>query len=218
MNSNCFLLIFGFLLFSCNSVNIIDYDKDVESFIKDIPDENLKLIKDETEKLLNIETIENGYNEFQIRVWLGYSFNDTAHLLILSKQFGKWEGKLYEMIYHYQPKTYDSILQSYYPVFPDIIEIEKNISVVDPVSGWELFLKNLFNTGVFDLPHYKRIPDYYLPTDADGVTFEIASQKKYRLFHYPSPELYSGRIREADKVIKIIKLIEKEFGFRRLNQ
>jgi hypothetical protein len=71
-------------------------------------------------------------------------------------------------------------------------------------------------TGILDLPdHIKFVPNYNLPTDADRVLVEIGMKRKYRLYLYPELGLNSNIAEGPGKLHRALKLIEREFNFKR---
>src|SRR5690606_1241434 len=152
-------------IISCNSnlENAFHFSVPKNKFEKDLPPNYNESLKMNTEKLAKISSIENGFNDFQIRIWLGYVFNDTTQLIVLKKKNGKWDGEFNNLIYQYN-NSYDSLY-----------DIKRFASKVTPVSGWKRFINKLSETEFITLPDYSTIPGYELPTDASGITVEIAS-------------------------------------------
>lgn len=162
--------------------------------------------KDEIERKAGLNTIENGYNQLQIRLWYGYSFNDTSQLVILKNNKSNWIAELYTLKYKYNMSS-DSILS-----------ITKEVVKRNPISGWQSFIESLTKLEILNLPDYHLMPEYYLYTDEGEVTVEIATPQKYRIYHYPSPVLRQDRIWQAKNMKQILILIENEYKFKRLGE
>lgn len=181
-----------------------------DTVVKDIPmDKNGKprsyyKNKEVVEKIIGLESLENGFDSIQIRIWHGYAFNDTSQLIVFKKNQGNWFGEFFTLIYKYNEKG-DSILS-----------INKSVVKREPKSGWEVLMKKMLSLDILTLPDYKEIPNYLQVADGDAVIFEIATQKVYRIYSYQAPNLNKFEHQQAMKIEKVLKLIEDEFNFIQL--
>jgi hypothetical protein len=79
-----------------------------------------------------------------------------------------------------------------------------------PKSGWEVFWKNLVETGILTLPDQ---PRPQCPTEAlDGVGYitETNVAHKYRTYRYGNPHLM--KCSEAKQMLQIEEIIREEFS------
>jgi hypothetical protein len=197
------VMLFVWLFYSCESHVIkIENLENSDTISRDIPKgfQN-KTTRDKNNTLnnaLGLNTLENGFDGLQIRIWRGYIVKDTGQLFILTNKNSKWSAELIRFNYFFFEKG---------------ASIGKISVFKEPHSGWHSFTKNLFQLEVTDLPDYHSIRNYDLPTDADGVDVEYANGNKYRWYSYGAPDMYRKSIPEAGKVMQILELIESEFDF-----
>ena len=159
--------------------------------------------KGKMEKMVGLSSLENGFDSLQIRIWYGVALRDKLQLLLLKKSNAKWSAELDSLVLYYD-KNHDSL-----------VSVTKHTEIKQPLSGWEKFIDSLYKSGILVLPDANAIKDYEYCQDGDGVTVEIAMQRKYRIYNYPCFNSQIG-ISEAKKVELIIQLLEKEFSFSRL--
>jgi hypothetical protein len=148
-------------------------------------------------KLLGFESIEKGYDSIELRI--GFGLNPKNYLLIIKNQNKKWKGEMCTYKYNY-----DSL----------ITIIEKKCVIKDPRSGWKKFIDQLFNLQILSLPDYHDIPGYsqYMPTDAEGVTVEVATKKVYRFYHLFEPMYMKDKFWQSRKMDSILHLIDEQFS------
>jgi hypothetical protein len=158
------------------------------------------------ENKLGLNTLENGFDSLQIRIWYGYAFNDTSQLVIVKNTKGVWKGDFFYLKYNLNNKG-DSIES-----------ISKQVVSKEPRSGWQSFISRILALHVLTLPDYHKITEYYQGADGDAVIVEIASEKLYRIYSYQAPGVYKGKHKEAQNMEDILTLIEDEFGFYRLRK
>lgn len=179
-----------------------------DTVIKDIPPDKLEQsyqqIKSNIERKLNLGKLEEGFDGLQIRLWYGYAFKDKEQLIILKERNSSWSAELHTITFQFSDK-YDSVLS-----------ITKETIDKNPKSGWKNFMAQLIGLDILTLPDYQKIPNYNLSTDPDGITIEIATAGSYRIYTYPEPSYYKKHFLEAEKIVKIMDLIEDEFSFKRL--
>jgi len=187
----------------CTSANIISED----SIIKDIPvtkngslPSYYKFVK-KNEGKLNLSNLENGVDSIEIRIWFGYSANDTAQAIIIKNIRGNWESKILTL----EDKRLG--IGDANPV--RIINSKK----ITPKNGWNNFIESLFKLKINTLPDKRYISNYPDIIDGSGVIFEIASPKSYRIYNYVEPGMYQNMIPQAKLVSKIILALETELDF-----
>lgn len=150
-------------------------------------------------KNYNLDSLENGYDSLQIRIWCDYSAA-TTHLILIKGTAQKYTCQLYSF---YIPKGYYFFGAKSFPY-----------TVVNavPASGWPVMLNSLFALGIKTLPGNS--------TGADGVIYsvEVATPKNYRFYTYWSPEIMAKNDPGSKNMAAILAMLEKEFAFHRLYQ
>jgi uncharacterized protein YdhG (YjbR/CyaY superfamily) len=155
---------------------------------------------------LNIQPLQNGVQEWQIRLWVAhgvYDYKDSTQLIVFKEEEGKNSG----ILYTYVTRDKQQSEASYVGTIGNFVSLF-------PKSGWNSFIDSLKKLEIFTLPDYTGLNDYFLANDAYGVTFETATKKTYRIYEYPDYEQHVDKIVEARKVSKILKLIEDEFKIK----
>lgn len=183
-----------------------------DTVIKDIPlKRNGKLPayylnKPNVERQLGLNTLENGFDSIQIRIWYGYAFIDTSQLVILKNNNQEWVAELITFKYH----TDNSI--------DSVKAIDKTSVKSQPKSGWSNFINKLFSLKITELPDFSKVKNYHDIMDGDDVIVEISTVNSYRIFSYKEPRHFKERIPEAKRMELILELVEDEFGFLRLRK
>lgn len=208
--SNIVILLICVCFFDCNKqINAIDRIK------KELPIQaNGKLIRimparyDDSsiswemsmkrKNTLGLLPIESGKEGFQVRIWESYH-NNAGVLLILDYSNNKWSAKGYS----YKAYSKDGSL-------PDSL-VGNDLSLTEPVSGWEKFMNKLLDENLLTLRDYDDIPDYFVATDMVGHLVEIASPNYYRLYELPNAKHQPAKIADVESILKIAALIKKEF-------
>ena len=149
---------------------------------------------------LGIENIENGYNDLQIRVWLGHSMAIYRQLVILKLKHNRWSAQ----IVYFKEKEIVTHVTSPYEVIKEI-----KVRHAIPKSGWTNFINHLDSLRVFSLLLEQDIYEMKGCSGKDGMTyyFEIATPKRYRFIEQCYPE---------DNLLAFALYLEKEFGFEYL--
>ena len=82
-----------------------------------------------------------------------------------------------------------------------------------PKSGWSAFSTMIFNLKILSLVDCSKIEGYGNCSDGDGITIEIATINRYRIYNYTcftdDPEIW-----QAKNIQKIMSLISSEFDFQ----
>lgn len=206
-----------FVLYSCKdqvkNCSIMDSKNRIlsDSIIKDIP-LNTKgnpvlsyLHKEYIANKLSLEKLENGFDSMQIRIWYGYAFKDTGQLVLFKNENNKWTSELLTLSFKVNENK-DSVWS-----------IGKTLSRRNPKSGWDNFIKKLLDYQILSLPDMSMIDENITIADGDAFTVEIATKKNYRFYQYQEPEMVEDRLWQAKNMNYILKLIEKEFEFKRLS-
>lgn len=148
---------------------------------------------------LGIDTLQNGYDSLQIRVWYDPALRTARRLLVLKRTDAVWSATLYTM-------TVD---------WDGVAETVKTTTVktLDPKQGWESFLGQLFALQILTLPNMRDIPGLQ-DGFTDGVNYnvEVATKDHYRFYGYHLPEYFQDRYVPAKNMVGILKLIDAAFG------
>lgn len=162
-----------------------------------------KNLKNTIEKLIGLESLENGVNADEIRVWFANA-SSREQLVVLKNVSEKWTAEIYLLGYNYDTAT------------NKLLSINKDVQSKIPISGWELFINNLFTLDISKLPDMEQLDNYQIGFDGRTITIEVANKNSYRIYSYWSPETYQDKIPESKKVVLISKLLEHELGFKPL--
>jgi hypothetical protein len=148
------------------------------------------------EAQLGLINLENGFDNLQIRIWYEYSLIKNRRLVVITNQRASWTATVYNLQVNYDGET-------------EII-VSKEIKQAIPKSGWESFLKKLFDLKIVTLPDSHDIANY--SSGDDGVTYdiEIATKNQYRFYSYWGPSWNEDKIWQARNISAILKLIEEE--------
>lgn len=151
---------------------------------------------------LRLDSIENGFDSLQIRIWLGHSMAIRKNIVILKKINGKWSAQLVTYSEGQKGKTLQLFIE------------KKTIKSVHPLSGWDVIIKKINALEILTLPNDGDLKDYN-GCGMDGIAyyFETSTKRQYRFFYYCNPEDNVGRFREAKNVLEFASVLENEFDF-----
>lgn len=154
---------------------------------------------------MGLESLENGFDSIQIRLWYGYGYPDTAQLVILTKAKNKeWKAELIDMIY-----DLDSLDHS-------LLSISHKKVIGTPNKGWKNFTNALFRCDIISLPDCYKIRGYHGSMGGRSLIVEIGRCRSYRIYSYSNPASMASYFDEAEKLERALKLIETEFNYPRL--
>ena len=204
------LIVTGVISLCCHnkrSIKSEQNDKQLNPISRDIPEwystSGFTQRADKiVEKLLKLDSLQNGFDSLQIRIWIDCG-NKMCSLIKLEKKMSNWSADFYSY----------NILYSENLSF----KIENlRVQTRSPKSGWDIFTSDLIKSNILELPdHSKYLPKYNIPSDADRVKVEISTLNKYRLYVYPELGLNSNISDGPGKLNQALKLIEKEFNYKR---
>jgi hypothetical protein len=203
VNNNIIKLAISLLLFSVTACKNMPVVKDIPLSMRD---SSYREMKRNYEDKMGLSSLETGFRDLQIRILRGYTFTDSADLILLTKVNAKWSAQLYKLVFQYD-KNFDSI-----------VAVNKRLVIKEPKSGWQFFIDTLMKLDILTLPDFSTIPGYYLNTDSDGPTIEVATVDEYRIYGYPNFESHVEKKIEAKKMYEILKLIEIELDFKWLRK
>jgi len=205
-------------MISCGENSVADHEKSAtfhtDTLILDVPREASGEIafeyrtKDTLEKRVGLLDLSKGYDSIFIRLYYSYSFSNTSQLveIFYDKKNQKWQSLIHYLLFEYSvndtslSNIKDSVVQSF------------------PKSGWQAMMKRLNALDIINLKDSRNFKNYVLPMDGAGVTVQVATQNKYRMYSYVMPVLSKDIIPDAKKMVDILDLIEKELGFKQLGK
>lgn len=159
--------------------------------------------KRKREKELDLESIENGFDSLQIRIWLGHSLALTKNVVILKLKDGVWTGQLLTYTIGHNDSTGKSYIAS-----KELKNIESKMSLAKITTSIKDFQ-------ILTLPNCEEIRGYDACGGHDGITysFEVSTKTKYRFYYYCNPDYLAERFWQAKNVILFASILEKELGF-----
>lgn len=199
MKRICFISLF-LVLFSASckeSANVnnqlIEFNNSTKHFRKEIrvyPNGMLDYFythSKEKSKQLGLDSLENGFNGLQIRIWYDVVNVSKQKVVVLTYSKGKWNGKVYYLKELSQAKD------------------------VMPKSGWVTFANKLLNLKILTLPDGGDLSDCG-DGGGDGSTYnvEIATENHYRYYGYWEPQDYQEKCWQAKNMKEILSLLSKD--------
>ena len=201
---HCLLTITLFLFASCKGqtnnanspVTFIDTNK---TFKKELPSADIfyNLAKAK-QKQLGLDSLENGYENLQIRVWYDFALVRERRLVVLTNKDTNWTATVYYLQVNWDGQT-ETILS-------------KKIKQVIPKSGWTYFSKKLLDLKILTLPNQNEVPGYGGGFDGRTYNVEIATKNQYRFYGYWEPQEYKDKFWQAKNMADILALFQTELG------
>ena len=161
-------------------------------------------------KQLGLDSLQNGSDSLQIRIWYGYSTDITRKLLVINKTNLFWTASLYTMTVIDRIGTDLKEMNS-----PEKIRLEKTENL-QPKNGWDRFINKILSLQIISLPDMYSIPGMKVGVE-DGVTYsiEVAMRHKYRFYSYSNPDEIKEEYWQAKNMVDIIDLLETELEVRK---
>ena len=153
-------------------------------------------------KLLNLPSLETGYDSLQVRIWFNYGNLKKTHLIIISNKEKRWAGTLYRLLVDKKNDT------SYF------LEKEKKQKVI-PKSGWEKMIRAMNKLKIPALISCEYLSEYGAGVDTEYYMIEVATKNNYRFYDYFDPKEGAKEYKEAAALENFLKKLEKEFLFLR---
>jgi len=150
------------------------------------------------QKQLGLDSLENGFDNLQIRLWYDFSLVRERKLVVITNKDINWTATVFDFQVDWNGHT-ETILS-------------KNVKQVTPKSGWQDFSKKLFSLNVLTLPNQHDIPNYGGGADGRTYNVEVATKNQYRFYGYWEPQDYQDMFWQAKNMADILKLIEDELG------
>ncbi|MCD7972445.1 MAG: hypothetical protein LUG18_07230 [Candidatus Azobacteroides sp.] len=163
------------------------------------------------EEAMNLPKILNGYNGFILRVWInspsGTGVQD-GELIEIKQTDGEWSGRFYSMKTQFYPtRNWDKVMEYQgYDIRPE------NLT-------WNEVMAFLVEEGIFELKSLDQLEAYQqlpaaekgYPTGSSVISFEVATTKMYRFFHYFALPKFL-EIDEVRQVDTIVRFLTREFN------
>lgn len=175
------------------------FTREIPTFSGGKPDLFYRLSQQKA-KQLKLDSLENGYDSLQIRIWYDYSLVTYRSLLIIKQTNSVWSAKGYTMSVDW---NWEKLTEKV---------TKKQEKTLNPKHGWDNFVKQLFALQITTLPNMKDIPGLK-DGWTDGVTYnvEVATNKQYRFYGYHLPDKFQDKYWQAKNMVDILELIEVEF-------
>jgi len=207
-NFNSLPLVVYLILVSCNVTNQnnkgVDFVDTATVFKKEIPmygngeyDFFYTLYK-ARHKQLGLDSIENGFENLQIRVWYDFSFVKKRQLVVITNTNSGWFATVYDMKVNWNGKTEEII--------------SKKVKHVTPKFGWQYFSKTLLDFKIVTLPNQDDIADYRRGHDGSSFNIEVATKKQYRFYGYWEPVFNAREFWQAKNIVGVLQLFKDELG------
>ncbi len=154
------------------------------------------------QKQLGLDSIENGVDNLQVRVWYDVAPVIDRKLVVITNKDTSWTATIY---------IYDLQIESDWDGQTETILLKK-IKQVIPKSGWLSFSKKLLDLKILTLPNQDDVKGYDCGLDGSSYNIEIATKNQYRFYGYWEPQQYQYKFWQAKNMADILKLFETELG------
>ena len=201
-SSILFILLLTYLISIAgqSAMDTTRFRKEIPTYTNGEPNLFFKLAQQKV-KQLKIDTLQNGFDSLQIRIWHDYSLWKLRKLLVITRANHTWTATAYTMTVDWNDRELTEIVNT------------KKIEILNPKNGWNDFLNKLFTLKITELPNMHDIPgleDGWM----DGITYnvEVATKKHYRFYGYHLPDKFQDDYWQAKNMVDILRLVESEFG------
>jgi len=149
-------------------------------------------------KQLKVKELEFNKNSECIHLW--FEYNEHRKLITIEKEDTKWECVIYE---------FDIIPDSSFKV-----KALRNIHQrsAKPKSGWNNFLRNIAEYGIYKLRDFKEIENYEFCAGTEGLVVKIAHDNLFKKYLYPCYDVQPTNIQNSTNLNQIIKYIFSEIN------
>ncbi|MBI5219483.1 MAG: hypothetical protein HY958_11185 [Bacteroidia bacterium] len=154
------------------------------------------ILKQAKVQQLKIDSLEDGYDSLEIRIWYNPSWSLYHYLFVLKFSNSIWAASIYKLEIKWNDRQLTEI----------IVDVQINNKI--PKNGWSIFLSKFFELKINELS--PPIP-CYITTDGTGYDVEVASKKQYSFNSFQIPNNYKDYT-QLKNLVTILKLIETEFG------
>ena len=151
------------------------------------------------EKQLNLESLEQGFDGFQIRIWEGTMA--SISLTIIRNEDSKWKANYYDL--QIGPPSAGDF---YFKV------VKQKMKPVFPRLGWPEFSQIVLRSNIMTCPDESKLSDYAMIVDGTHYLIEIATKQQYRLYTSSVPFPSQKVSAERKSLIEILDYIRTELG------
>jgi hypothetical protein len=146
-------------------------------------------------KELKLDTLQNGVNNLEIRIWYVFSRYSERKLVVIRNTGDEWIAKVYQ---------FDEEVRNKF----------ENLTIkhVLPKSGWKTFMQRLWSNKILTLPDCYDIPGFEGGADGSVYIVEIATKSQYKLYSYWEPEEYNKELPESKSMSLILHAMYEELG------
>ena len=158
---------------------------------------------------LKLDTLENGYDSIQIRIWATYARKDSEQVISIKRHNHQWSASYCLAAEFLSPQT-DSL--RCFPI---------KTQALYPKSNWQEVLDSLISFDILLLPNCTKVKGYMQSIPFDGgnaVTIEVSTVNLYRMYMYALPSSNKDEFKEAASVDAILNLLSYEFGVKYLGK
>jgi len=154
------------------------------------------------EESLGLETLRNGFDSLEIRLWRsGYDPTNDSRAIVIRNTNGQNLAELINVRYVIKEDSAGQTLDSL---------IGSRRTLGKPRSGWESFFKTIEQKGIYKFPHYLDLAGYMVDSGGNGYWVEFATKEHYKQYVYPGP--HTQQVQEAKRFTQLVSYIETEFG------
>jgi hypothetical protein len=152
---------------------------------------------------LSLGNLQTGFDSLQIRIWYDYSLIKLRELLVISRTNSSWTASAYSLTVDWDAIKLTEKVKT------------KKVRILNPKNGWDNFRRRLFALQVTTLPNMHDIPGLQ-DGWTDGITYdvEVATKNQYRFYGYHLPDKFQDKYWQAKNMVRILNLIELEFGIK----
>jgi len=160
------------------------------------------------EQSLNLPSITNQNDSFEVRIWKIYEMFTHRSVLIVKKCDDGWRSWNYHCYGKYIEDL--SIAKNWDSLYSQVDSFK--VSTVKPLIEYNQLKRKLLKLNFDNLPCQNKIPDFKIG-HSDGITYLIESNinGKYNYYWYSCPDIYESKNKENARVVQILKQIHEAF-------
>lgn len=208
IKASLYFLIIAYLFISCNqkiSNNDIHQKINFGDSIREYINLNREIGVPYIQRIIlaaGLDSLDNGYEDMQLRIWLGHSLAKKHDIIILKYKNNKWHG---------ERLSFTKVGNSMFNTKIKILLYEK----IFPKSGWSTFFNIVENSQIFTALKDDTPLNCCNSGGTDGIvyTFELATKNKFHLHSYSNPTSDGPNNIHSKEVLAFANLLEKEFDF-----
>jgi hypothetical protein len=154
---------------------------------------------------LTLDSIFNGYDSLQIRLWIVQGLFGHRQLYIIRNNRGKWEANYYILTLDSNYANGNGSREFLHGPEPFNVAVSKAVS---PKMGWHKLMDSLQSLNVFEMPDMSEIKGMEVNwTHPTGYCIEIATRYNYRYYKYYDPHRFEHKFWQAANIGKTESLL-----------